>query len=330
MPPLLSVENLSVAFCVEDQWVPMVRNVDLAVDRGEFVGLVGESGSGKTLTALSVLRLLPPTARIQSGRILLEGHDLLAASTARVRRVRGDRIAMVFQEPISALNPVLTIGLQIREALPDQPRRRRQRDERAKHLLELVGLPATQEQLDRYPHQLSGGQRQRVMIAMALASEPEILIADEPTSALDRTLQLGILGLLADLRSRLGLAVLMITHDLAVVARTSDRCVVMYAGQVVEQAEVERLFEAPAHPYSQGLMESTLRIGDPQRGEMAPTLPGQVPDARRLPSGCSFHPRCREAVEDCRSQSPVLAPLAPDHQVRCLLRQVRAESRESS
>ena len=321
MSSLLSVEDLTIAFVVDGEWVPMVRSVDLTVARNEFVGLVGESGSGKTLTALSISRLLPPGARVLNGRVVLAGEDLLQATREQLRQVRGSQVAMVFQEPITALNPVLTVGYQIREAMRGVGMSRQDREGEASRLLDLVGISGATQRLRDYPHQLSGGQRQRVMIAMALAAEPELLIADEPTSALDVTVQAEILGLLEDLRSRLGLAILLITHDLSVVAQACDRVIVMYAGQIVERAATDLLFGSPAHPYTKGLVESIPKIGvrDPGRG--VPTLPGQAPDLRNPPNGCSFHPRCPEAIGECSERNPALLPVVDGQDVRCLVRE---------
>ncbi len=330
MPFLLSVEDLAVAFVVDGEWVPMVRGVDLTVAASEIVGLVGESGSGKTLTALSIARLLPADARILRGRVDLAGEDLLQATGERLRQVRGRRVAMVFQEPITALNPVLTVGFQIREAIQVAGMSRHDQEKEAMRLLDLVGIPGAAGRLGDYPHQLSGGQRQRVMIAMALAAEPELLIADEPTSALDVTVQAEILGLLEDLRSRLGVAILLITHDLSVVARTCDRVMVMYAGQIVERAATHRLFDSPAHPYTQGLVASIPKIGVRRSARGVPTLPGQVPDSRDLPHGCSFHPRCSEVLAECSEREPVLLPVVADQEARCILHETAVELQEGS
>ncbi|HEX2164113.1 MAG TPA: ABC transporter ATP-binding protein, partial [Thermoanaerobaculia bacterium] len=272
--------------------LPIVRGVSFRVRRGEVVGLVGESGSGKTLTALALLRLTPPGARL-GGRVLLDGEDLLALPERRLRRVRGGRVAMIFQEPMSALNPVYSVGFQIAEALrvhaPEgrRPSRREARREAAR-LLDRVAVADAARRVDDYPHQLSGGQRQRAMIAMALASRPDLLVADEPTSALDVTVQAQILALLDDLRRELGLAVLLITHDLGVVAESCERVLVLYAGRVVEEAPVEDLFERPAHPYTRGLLAALPRLGRPvPRGEL-PAVPGRVPDPAARPPGCAF------------------------------------------
>ena len=263
--PLLAVQDLEVSFPAAGDWTPVVRGVSLAVARGEIVGLVGESGSGKTLTALAVLGLLPPPGRVTAGRVLLNGPggrtDLLTLSPGELRQVRGARIGMVFQEPATAFDPVYTIGFQIAEAVGAHRRisRRAARDE-AVRLLDRVALPDARRRLGDYPHQLSGGQRQRAMIAMALAGAPDLLLADEPTTALDVTLQAQILELLEDLRADLGLSVLLITHDLGVVAETCDRVVVMRAGRVVEEAEVEALFRAPVHPYTRELLAALPRL----------------------------------------------------------------------
>jgi len=263
--PLLAVQDLEVSFPAAGDWTPVVRGVSLAVGRGEIVGLVGESGSGKTLTALAVLGLLPPPGRATAGRVLLNGPggrtDLLTLSPGELRQVRGARIGMVFQEPATAFDPVYTIGFQIAEAVGAHRRisRRAARDE-AVQLLDRVALPDARRRLGDYPHQLSGGQRQRAMIAMALAGAPDLLLADEPTTALDVTLQAQILELLEDLRADLGLSVLLITHDLGVVAETCDRVVVMRAGRVVEEAEVEALFRAPVHPYTRELLAALPRL----------------------------------------------------------------------
>jgi oligopeptide/dipeptide ABC transporter ATP-binding protein len=331
METLLVVDSLSVSFPVGDRWVPVVRGVSLSVDEGEFVGLVGESGSGKSMTALAILRLIPDPGRITGGRILLSGEDLLGLADPRMRLVRGARIGMIFQEPMTALNPVFTVGFQITEAVRVHRRvSRREAQLEAERLLDLVAIPAARQRLKDYPHQLSGGQRQRVMIAIALASKPDLLIADEPTTALDVTIQAQILELLEQLRQELGLAVLLITHDLAVVAETCARVIVMYAGQVVEEAPVETLFSAPAHPYTRGLLAAAPGLGRPvARGELA-TIPGQVPEMARLPTGCAFHPRCSEVMEVCAQENPDVYPLSSEHRARCFLHGLPASRSEAS
>lgn len=320
MRDLLSIEELSVAFELRGRSIPVLREVSLQVRSGSFVGLVGESGSGKSLLALSILRLLPPTASVVSGRVMFEGQDLLELSETGIRAVRGGRIGMVFQEPMTALNPVYTIGFQVAETLRihRQLNRGEARGE-AERLLEMVAISPAGSRYEDYPHQLSGGQRQRVVLAMALAAEPDLLIADEPTSALDVSIQAEILQLLEELRARLELAILFITHDLAAVAGTCDEVFVMYAGQIVEAAKTVDLFRAPGHPYTRGLLASIPRLGSPQgRGEMI-SIPGQSPALGEFPGGCSFHPRCSEAVERCSEEEPSMVSGQGRSQARCLL-----------
>ncbi|HVF58776.1 MAG TPA: ABC transporter ATP-binding protein [Thermoanaerobaculia bacterium] len=318
--PLLRVEGLTVDFPVGGRRVAVVRDVGLAVGTREIVGLVGESGSGKSMTALALLRLVPAPGRIAAGRVLLDGEDLLGLSEARLRRVRGRRIAMVFQEPATALNPVYSIGFQIAEAVrAHRPLSRRAALDEAARLLDLVALPDPRRRLADYPHQLSGGQRQRVMIAMALASGPDLLLADEPTTALDVTVQAQILELLERLRQELGLSVLLITHDLAVVAETCERVVVMYCGEVVEEAGVQDLFARPAHPYTRALLAALPRLGAPAARGRLPAVPGQVPDPAARPSGCAFHPRCPEVFAPCPAVEPPLYVLPGERAARCLL-----------
>ncbi|HEY8382048.1 MAG TPA: ABC transporter ATP-binding protein [Microvirga sp.] len=309
--PLLSVQDLSIA--IGD--APVVEGVSFDLHRGEMLGLVGESGCGKTVTALALMRLLPePPARITGGRILLEGEDLRTKDEPALRAIRGDRIGMIFQEPMTSLNPVFTIGDQIEEAvLLHRPIGRAAARRRALDLLDLVGIPSPGSAVERYPHQLSGGQRQRVMIAIALANDPALLIADEPTTALDVTIQAQILDLIQRLRSELGMAVLIITHDLGVVAEFCDRVAVMYAGRIVETAPAPDLFRAPRHRYTQALIETIPASNQP--GRPLPTIAGAVPPpGRRLP-GCSFTPRCRASVERCPRDLPTLD--GANHLVRC-------------
>ena len=329
MPPLLSLRSLTVAVYTDLGQVPIVRQVDLSVESGEFVGLVGESGSGKTLTALAVLGLLPRQAEVVSGRIELKGQDLLRSSPADLQRVRGSEVAMIFQEPSAALNPVLTVGYQIGESLKKRGLGKRQQRKEARRLLEVVGIPAAASRLEDYPHQLSGGQRQRVMLAMALAGEPDLLIADEPTSALDVTVQAEVLELLEALRYRLGLAILLITHDLSLVAEACDRVIVMYSGQIVESGGVDSLFAAPAHPYTQGLIHAMPRVGEDLTAGQLPTVPGQVPDPAELPNGCAFHPRCSQVMTNCRVTEPVILPVRSRQEARCLLYESAAAPGES-
>jgi oligopeptide/dipeptide ABC transporter ATP-binding protein len=289
------------------------------VRAGETVGVVGESGCGKSVTALSVLRLIQPPGRIEPGsRILFEGRDLLPLSDAEIRHVRGNRIAMVFQEPMTALNPVFTVGEQIAEVVRVHAgASRRAAWERAVEMLSLMGIPSPGERAGQYPHQLSGGMRQRVMIAMALVMNPALVIADEPTTALDVTIQAQILELLADLQRRLGTAIMLITHDLGVIAESTSRVVVMYAGEVVEEAPVDELFARAHHPYTEGLLHAMPRVG--QSRERLAVIPGTVPPPTAWPSGCRFRDRCPYAWERCEREHPPLYQLGTGHSSRCHL-----------
>jgi len=303
--PLLEVRELRAHFRTDAGIARAVDGVSFHIAKGETLGLVGESGCGKSVTSLSILRLIPdPPGRIERGSsIRFRGRELLDLSESEMRAVRGNDIAMVFQEPMTSLNPVYTVGEQVAEAV--RLHRRLPRPvawQRAVEMLALVGLPAPADRAHAYPHQLSGGQRQRVMIAMALACDPELLIADEPTTALDATIQAQILELLRDLRQRLGMALLLITHDLGVVAEVCDRVAVMYAGRIVEDGPVRRIFDDPRHPYTQGLLRAVPRIGAP--AERLAVIPGQVPAATAWPAGCRFHPRCPHAWDPCRSSEP--------------------------
>ena len=321
MEPLLSVQGLRVAFPGEQGPVAVVRGADLEIAPGEFVGLVGESGSGKTMTALAVVRLLPPAARITAGDVIFDGVDLLRLPARELRGYRGRRIGFIFQEPTTALNPVFSIGSQIAESIRiHYGASRREALERAADLLERVAIPEPRKRLKSYPHELSGGQRQRVMIAIALAARPDLVIADEPTTALDVTVQAEILDLLHELREELGLAVLLITHDLAVVAQTCDRVFVMYAGEMVEEARVGDLFASPGHPYTRGLMSVVPRLGDGSSSERRlPVIRGQIPTPGALPPGCVFAPRCDDAFGHCSERRPQVYPVAADHRASCFL-----------
>jgi oligopeptide transport system ATP-binding protein len=318
--PLLSVRNLVTRFRTGRGNVTAVNNVSFDVAAGETVAIVGESGSGKSVTALSILRLIPdPPGRIENGEILFDGQDLLKMSDAQIRAVRGDRIAMIFQEPMSSLNPSLTVGMQVGE--PINLHRRLpwgQALEKARELLGMVRMSDTASRVGAYPHQFSGGMRQRAMIAMALACEPQLIIADEPTTALDVTVQAQILDLLKDLAERTGSALVLITHDLGVVARYADRVVVMYAGRVVESAPAADLYARPHHPYTQGLMASVPRLDGDTSIRLVP-IEGQPPDLSRIPPGCAFAPRCRQASEACRHAPPPLREIHAGHQVACIL-----------
>jgi peptide/nickel transport system permease protein len=316
--PLLSVRDLRTHFTVEGETFRAVDGIDLDIARGEAVALVGESGSGKTVTAMSVLQLIPdPPGRIVGGRVLLDGEDLVTASPARLRGVRGGRVACVFQDPQTTLNPVLRVGDQIVEMLRAHgDLTRAQARARARELLEAVRIPDPQRRLDEYPHQLSGGMRQRVVIAMALANDPDLLIADEPTTALDVTVQAEILDLLVELRERTGMALLFITHDLGVVAELCDRVVVMYAGRVVEEADTATLFAEPKHPYTRQLIGCTPTLGGGRRD--LTTIPGLPPALNDLPAGCAFAPRCDVVEERCHAAPVELDGASGEHRVRCL------------
>ena len=317
VPPLLRVRDLVIEFATERGPVRAIDGVSFDLHPGEILGLVGESGCGKSVTALALLGLIPtPPGRILSGSIQFDGRELVGLEEAEYRRLRGKEIAMIFQEPMTALNPVLTIATQMTDVLMrHQGLDRRQARRRAIDMLALVGIPSPEERIDDYPHQLSGGMRQRVMIAMALSCHPKLLLADEPTTALDVTTQAQVLEQMVRLQEELGTAVILITHDLGVVAETCQRAVVMYAGQVAEEAPVDCLFERPHHPYTQGLLEAIPRIRDHKLKEL-PTIPGSVPDLLHLPPGCRFGDRCRRADEQCRRQEPPLE-LRGDIAVAC-------------
>jgi peptide/nickel transport system ATP-binding protein len=316
---VLKVESLSCGFHTEGGYQRVVDRVSFAVAPGETLGLVGESGCGKTVSALAIMGLLPrPSGVLESGRIVLSGHDLAQFSPLAMRDVRGRRIAMIFQEPMTALNPVHTIGRQLTESLQlYEPRAdRAARRKRAIELLEQVGIPAPAQRLGEYPHQLSGGMRQRVMIAMAIAGNPQLLIADEPTTALDVTVQAQILDLLRRLQREHGMAMLFITHDLGVVAELCNDVLVMYAGRVAEHAPVGELFANPRHPYTRGLIAS-LPLPDTPAKSVLPAIEGVVPAFKDLPAGCRFSNRCRFANELTRSSVPTLEEIAPGHHVAC-------------
>ncbi|PYM19490.1 MAG: peptide ABC transporter ATP-binding protein [Candidatus Rokuibacteriota bacterium] len=319
MGTLLDVRNLQTHFLTRGGVVRAVDGVSWDVKEGETVALVGESGCGKSVTALSIMRLVAqPAGRIVGGQALFKGRDLLALSEEEMRHVRGREIGMVFQEPMTSLNPVLTIGRQLTEGLEihlgmSQPDARK----RAEELLGLVGIPDPARRLRQYPHQFSGGMRQRMMIAMALACNPALVLADEPTTALDVTIQAQILELMKDLSRRLGVAMLIITHNLGVVARYADRVNVMYAGRIIERGTARDIYHAPRHPYTLGLLRSVPRLDEPRRARLAP-IEGQPPDLTRLPPGCAFAPRCAFRVERCTVEAPPLEPIGePGHVSAC-------------
>jgi len=319
---LLEIRGLKTHFKTDDGWVHAVDGVDLSVDSGETVCLVGESGSGKSVTAMSVLKLVPmPPGRIVAGQVLWDGRDLVPLPPAEMQRLRGREIGVVFQEPMTALNPVYTVGEQICEGLRlHEGLSRAAALERATELLALVHISQPSRRVHDYPHQFSGGMRQRVMIAMALACQPRLLIADEPTTALDVTIQAQILDLLTELKERLGMAILLITHAMGVVAEVAQRVVVMYAGQVIEEGSVEEVFERPWHPYTQGLIRSIPRIdADASRGARLVSIPGTVPSLIEPPPGCRFAPRCAHVRAACTQATPALRAVGTGHRVACIL-----------
>jgi peptide/nickel transport system ATP-binding protein len=311
---LLEVKDLKTHFFNEDGITRALDGVSFAIGPGETLGIVGESGCGKSVAALSVLRLLPDRlGRTVAGSVRFDGIDLLALSEAEMRDIRGNRIAMIFQEPMTSLNPVLTIGHQIAESLRIHKRASREEArERAREMLELVRIPDARSRLDDYPHQFSGGMRQRVMIAMALACSPKLLIADEPTTALDVTIQAQVLGLILELKERTGAAVILITHDLGVVAETCQRVVVMYAGRKVEEASVLELFDRPAHPYTRGLLASIARGRAGARARRLQEIPGIVPSLKEPIAGCAFAPRCSYSTDRCHREAPALSDIGSD------------------
>jgi oligopeptide transport system ATP-binding protein len=317
-PPLLEVRGLHTRFVTGAGIVRAVDGVSFTVEDGETVAIVGESGAGKSVGAMSILRLIPdPPGRITAGEVLFAGRDLMHLSDAEMRQVRGGDIGMVFQEPTTSLNPVLTIGRQITEVI-EQHRGATPAaaHERAVELLGLVGIAEPVRRLKQYPHQLSGGMRQRVMIAIAIACEPRLIIADEPTTALDVTIQAQILELMKELTRRLGVALIIITHNLGVVARYANRVNVMYAGRIVEAGSARAIYRAPQHPYTMALLRSVPRLDVPRRARLDP-VDGQPPDLTRLDGGCAFRPRCRFAADRCAAAAPLLEPVGAEHLVAC-------------
>jgi oligopeptide/dipeptide ABC transporter ATP-binding protein len=321
---ILKVSGLKTYFFTEDGVVKAVDGVDFEVKRGEVMGLVGESGCGKSVTSFSIMRLIGTPGKIVEGRIIFDGQDLLTLPESEMVRMRGNRLSMIFQQPTGCLNPVFKVGDQIAEVLDiHQSLGKAASWERAIELMHMVGIPEPEKRAHAYPHELSGGQAQRVMIAMALACVPELLIADEPTTALDVTIQAQILDLMRDLQNKMDTSIILITHDLGVVAEMVDRVAVMYAGRIVEQTDVDTLFSDPQHPYTRGLIASVPVMGIVQ--EKLATIPGSVPDLINLPPGCKFAPRCRARVEHkleiCTQEEPALIAVAPGHSVRCWLYQ---------
>ncbi|GIX08513.1 ABC transporter ATP-binding protein [Elioraea sp.] len=321
---LLEIRGLKTHFATDDGWVRAVDGVDLTLDRGETLGVVGESGCGKTVTAMTVMKLVAmPPGRIVAGQILWQGRDLVPLGADEMRAIRAREIGIVFQEPMTSLNPVYTVGEQIAEVVRlHEGLSKRAALERAVEMLKLVHIPNPQRRVHDYPHQFSGGMRQRVMIAMALSCRPRLLIADEPTTALDVTIQAQILDLIAEMKARLGMAVMLITHAMGVVAEVAQRVVVMYAGKVVEEAPVGELFARPRHPYTQGLIRSIPRIDTAAvRKQRLEAIPGVVPSLLHPPPGCRFAARCRFAMARCVEAEPPLREVAPGHKVACVLDQ---------
>ncbi|PLR77963.1 peptide ABC transporter ATP-binding protein [Bacillus sp. V3-13] len=316
---LLNVEGLKTYFDLDNKLVAKaVDGVDFSINPGETVALVGESGSGKSITSLSIMKLINKPGKIKGGKILFGGKDLVSLSDKEMSRVRGSEIAMIFQEPMTALNPVFTIGNQIVETLVRHKKlSKKQAHQRAVELLKIVGFPRAEETMKEYPHQLSGGMRQRAMIAIAISCDPKLLIADEPTTALDVTIQAQILDLLDEMKKKFNMAVLLITHDLGVVAEYADRVMVMYGGQIVEETTVEQLFEEPKHPYTTGLLESLPALD--KDVERLGSIKGTVPPAYNFPVGCRFSDRCPHVMDKCRQANPDLYVTEPGHNVRCYL-----------
>ena len=327
---ILEVENLKTFFFTHRGVVKAVDGVSLNIQRGENVGIVGESGCGKSVLARSIMRLIPnPPGRIVEGEICFLGENLLEKTEKQMQGVRGNAISMVFQEPMTSLNPVFTVGEQLIEVFrKHQKLSSKDSLDKAVQMLKMVGIPSPETRVQDYPFQMSGGMRQRVMIAMALACRPQLILADEPTTALDVTIQAQILSLISELERELGTSMILITHNLGVIAETVNRVLIMYAGQVLEEANVEDLFAEPLHPYSEGLMWSVLPLEQGINKDMGdlPEIPGIVPDLTQLPRGCYFYPRCPKRLEICHHESPALHPVRPGRQVRCWLYQKDRES----
>ncbi|MGB9673161.1 MAG: ABC transporter ATP-binding protein [Anaerolineales bacterium] len=326
--PLLEIKNLSTVFYTEDGIVRAVDGVDLVVYPGEVLGLVGESGCGKSVTSLSIMRLIVPPGKIIGGEIWFEGKNLLELPESQMMKIRGDRISMIFQQPQTSLNPVFTAGDQVGEVFVQHEKlNEKEARQRAIDLLRMVGIPDPERRANAYPHELSGGIAQRIMIAMALALKPDLLIADEPTTALDVTIQAQILDLMRDLRKQVGASVILITHDLGVIAEMAERVAVMYAGQIVEQTDVIHLFDEPLHPYTRGLINSIPILG--RHKDRLEVIPGSVPNLVNLPPGCRFAPRCKARVENnleiCNFENPDLLEVKEGHQVRCWLYQSHSD-----
>ncbi|MFP4381831.1 MAG: ABC transporter ATP-binding protein [Candidatus Sumerlaeia bacterium] len=316
--PLLEVRDLHTWFHTEEGVSRAVDGVSFSINKGETLGIVGESGCGKSITALSILKLVPSPGRVESGEVIFEGENILHFSEERMQRIRGNVVSMIFQEPMTALNPVFTVGDQVAESFRlHRGFSRKEARDAAVEMLDKVGIPSSQSRSREFPHQMSGGMRQRAMIAMALACEPELLIADEPTTALDVTVQAQILDLIAELQEKTGTAVQMITHDLGVVGEMTRDVAVMYAGQIVEAGPTAKVFDLPAHPYTQGLMASIPKLGGIREGKALSTIEGTVPSPHDWPPACRFHPRCPYAQDICRTDMPPLEQFEGDHYSAC-------------
>ncbi len=319
---LLDIQDLHTHFHTPEGVVRALSGVDLHLEEGHTLGIVGESGCGKTVLALTILRLIPqPPGRIVRGKIFFQGIDLLSLDDKGIREIRGNKISMIFQEPMTSLNPVFTIGSQIEEVIalhqPHLAATRKQARDVTVHMLDMVGIDSPAKRVNDYPHQLSGGMCQRIMIAMALACKPSLMIADEPTTALDVTTQAQILSLMTDLKDETGTSIILVTHDLGVVANSCDEVAVMYTGHVVEYAGVESIFATPLHPYTKGLMRSIPTVGARKRGESLHTIPGNVPKVKDVPQGCTFNNRCEEVMDICRKEYPPVFVPTEGHSVRC-------------
>ena len=327
---LLTITDLQTHFFTPEGIVLAVDGVSFSIPKGKTLGVLGESGCGKSVTALSILRLIPdPPGRIRNGSVFFDGMDLVKATPEQIRQIRGNKISMIFQEPMTSLNPVYTIGDQIAETyITHRGLDQKEALERSVEMLRIVGIPVPEKRVGEYPHQLSGGMRQRAMIAMAIACRPEVLIADEPTTALDVTIQAQILDLMLDLQDKLGMSVMMITHDLGVIAEVSDQVVVMYAGEVVEYCPIDTLFTESRHPYTVGLMQSIPKLGEKfTRGKVPlQEIPGMVPNLIRLPPGCLFAPRCNRVMDRCLKDRPPIFVIDAEHSVKCWLAEGEAKS----
>ncbi|OON93585.1 MAG: dipeptide/oligopeptide/nickel ABC transporter ATP-binding protein [Candidatus Epulonipiscium fishelsonii] len=312
----VKITNLNVQYNSGEEIVYAVNGIDLSIEKGKTLGLVGETGAGKTTTALSILRLIPnPPGKIVSGSIELDGKNIFDFSESEMEKIRGDQVSMIFQDPMTSLNPVMTVGKQIAEVIAIHQNLNKSKSlEKSKEMLEMVGIPG--ERASEYPHQFSGGMKQRVVIAMALACNPNFLIADEPTTALDVTIQAQVLNLMQILKEKYNMAMLMITHDLGIVAEVCDEVSIMYAGKIVEHGNLVDIFDSTSHPYTKGLFGSLPNIN--KRNEPLQPIPGLMPDPSNLPSGCSFHPRCKYAKEICKTKVPVITNLSDTHSVSCL------------